>query len=243
MDLNSLKTTVAAYLGRTPSDLIRGGVDLVLLAINNAKRIAQLEHDFGDQRVEASIAVTSTSGGQISSAVIRGTSISVSLKEVTTFYEETTDGDLPLYHSPKKNVAAQAKRRLAFRNQFESDYRYPSDDNIRLVALPLHRREVILYGDVVTTTPPFDGNLIVDGYAWLSDYTTGGPSDWMLERASDYLMYSAICELNYLTLTFVPNLDGNLGPPVKARDLALERLIRQDIMREEQGRQHNTVIR
>jgi hypothetical protein len=242
MSLDDLKITIAAYLGKNPQDLTKGGVDLILVALNNAKRTAQLVHDFNAQKVVAEIAVTEASGGLLSNAVYRGTSTAVNLKEAVTFYEETEDGDLPLYHSPKKNAAAQAKLKLRARNTLDATYRYPSDDMGFTIRTPYGHREVLLYGDTVTTTPGFTGNLIVDGIFWLPDYATG-VSDWMLETASDYLMYAAICELNNLTLTFVPNLDGNLGPPTKARDQALDRLITQDIFKEEQGRQHNSVIR
>lgn len=92
--------------------------------------------------------------------------------------------------------------------------------------------EAVATPDLVTEwTPsasPDQLELIVTSFdAWV---TSAGfaDTDWMLEHGSDYLQWATIVELNHLLKTFVARQEGNLEPPIRLRDEALEALIRWD---------------
>lgn len=72
MTLAQLKVTVAAYLGKTTADLTSGGVDLFLVAANNARRGAEQLHNFEMARVRATLDIDGTLGGALSAAVMEG---------------------------------------------------------------------------------------------------------------------------------------------------------------------------
>lgn len=80
---------------------------------------------------------------------------------------------------------------------------------------------------------------------WLTEYTAGGgfnqvysdlvfgtsapsESDWWTENATEYLMYAAMVEANRLNSVFAGNREGNLPPPVKEAEMALQSLIFND---------------
>lgn len=65
--IGSLKNTIAGILGTTTSVFIVNGVDLLLLALNNARRTAELAHDFYYSQTNVFLTITST-GGNINSA-------------------------------------------------------------------------------------------------------------------------------------------------------------------------------
>lgn len=53
-------------------------------------------------------------------------------------------------------------------------------------------------------------------------------SDWWTENAEEFLILRSLVEANRLGQAFVGNKEGNLPPPVKEAEAALELLIRQD---------------
>lgn len=72
MTLAQLKILVAAYLGKTPTDLTVGGVDLFLVAANNARREAEQLHNFEMSRISGTLNIDGTAGGQLSAIAING---------------------------------------------------------------------------------------------------------------------------------------------------------------------------
>lgn len=68
----NLKAHVAVLHKKTASDLIVGGVDLFLRAVNNAQRQAQRRHNFEASRVLAELVIDGVNGGALSSATISG---------------------------------------------------------------------------------------------------------------------------------------------------------------------------
>lgn len=239
MTVGELKSVIAGYLQKSPSFFAINSVDLLLLALNNARKNAELLHDFNSNTVVAEVTISPSVGGLLSSAVLRGTATAVNLKEYVTFYRVTDNGDIPLYHHGKKTVAVWTKERIRnARGRFlASDIRYPDDASLRIVRDG--PEEVYLHGDQIQVTPTIDTafQMAIDGIAWMPEYTGDTDRDWMTTYGHEYLMWAACCELNYLTLTWTPNLDGNLGPPIRMKEQALERLVNWDAMQVEQGRQ------
>lgn len=74
----------------------------------------------------------------------------------------------------------------------------------------------------------------------ISDTGAGGNGsgeDWWTENASEFLMWRGIVEANRLNQMFVGNKEGNLSPPEKEAERALQELIAQDIASEMNGAQ------
>src|SRR4051812_43657570 len=70
MTITQLKALIPAYLGESGTDLTSvGGVDLILMALNNARIQAEMAHDFVEQNKVVRLAVTTT-GTAISGAVL-----------------------------------------------------------------------------------------------------------------------------------------------------------------------------
>jgi hypothetical protein len=239
MTVGELKAVVAYYHQKDVSDFVRGTTDLLMMALNNARRRAELVNDFNQQRVEATVMVSPTTGGSLSTAVLRGTETAVRLKEYITFYRTNSEGDVPLYHHGKKSVAVWAKERIwNDRPRWnEMDVRYPGDDDYR--RLRTEPEELYIHGDKIYINPARSDTteVTIDGVAWMNEYTTDADTDWMTQAGAEYLQWAAVCEINYFTLKLVPGLDGNLAPPERARERALAELVTWDQFQVEQGRQ------
>lgn len=79
MTLNEIKTAAAAYHGKTSADFTLSGTDLFLIAANNARRDAELRHNFEFSRVKASLSINGTSGANISAAIFEDALTSTTL--------------------------------------------------------------------------------------------------------------------------------------------------------------------
>lgn len=60
-------------------------------------------------------------------------------------------------------------------------------------------------------------------------------TDYFLTTGFNYMQWQTIVELNYLIQRFVPRQEGNLNPPEKLAEMALEKLIRDDTNAVESG--------
>ena len=63
-------------------------------------------------------------------------------------------------------------------------------------------------------------------------------SDIWLTKGSQYLLWGGIVEANHLAKEFVFRQEGNLPPPEKLRDSALEMFVQWDTFKYEQNRRH-----
>lgn len=74
-----------------------------------------------------------------------------------------------------------------------------------------------------------NGTVIEDfGPSVSSETQSSSYSDWWTENAEEFLILRSLVEANRLGQAFVGNKEGNLPPPVKEAEAALELLIRQD---------------
>lgn len=67
--LLEIKTLAASYLDRSPSDFTINGQDMWLLAANQVRKSAELEHDFEFNRKLVTVTVNGTTGGDLGAAV------------------------------------------------------------------------------------------------------------------------------------------------------------------------------
>lgn len=68
MNLSTLKIVAAAYHRKDPSALTVGGIDLFLIAANNARRNAELLHNFEYSRLSGTLSIDGVLGGDLSTA-------------------------------------------------------------------------------------------------------------------------------------------------------------------------------
>lgn len=237
MTIGQLKALIPAYLGEASAILTVGGVDLMLMALNNARIQAELAHDFVEQDVFCRLSVSS-SGGALASAVLESTGATTqNIKTVKQCYlrdtTATPTGYIPMFFDRKKTIA---NRILDIQNTYESDtegeLRYRSDN---IYHLGLDSMRVYQDGTSLFINPSQDStvSLAIDANVWMTPYTADANTDWMTDRGYSYLMWAAICELNKLTKTFVFRQEGFLSPPEKERDAALAALIAWDESRSE----------
>lgn len=234
MNIGNLKESVAAFLGKASSTFVvgTGGYtpDLLLQALNKARKRAEKRHNFLVCSVYGQISVVPTTGGNLDNAVLAGTATAVDVHTVDSYYLDVDDNDLPIKSIDKRTISQMSRMRNYAQTGSVSE-RYPSDVSSTLLSsltgtLPyvyLENRTVKLYPQQdVTKTVRFDG------YKWMSAYTSSTDEDWFCKNGEDYLMWQGIVECNHLTGTFVQNREGTLPPPQKLADIALEELIEHD---------------
>jgi hypothetical protein len=242
MTTGELKSIIAAYFEKTTGDLTINSVDLGLRALNNARKTLERQRAWFHQQEIGQLLVDPTNGALLANAVLyEDDETGIDVKSVDTFYlVDTTQSQnqlVPLYHHGKQTVMVRAKKRLA-KGWMGDDFRYRSDDSGLLVN-NRSMQQVYLHGGRVYLNPaPSDAVTVVfDCQVWMDDYTGDNDSDWMIEASPDYFQWKAIIELNNLWGQFVSGQDGNVPPPEKLLNEAINSLIEWDGMFYEAGRQ------
>lgn len=218
------------------ASLVVNGVDLLLTALNNARRKAEQGHDWDCTEVTASGSAVLGVGDWKTGMTLYPSGGSISLKQPTTFYIVTTTGDLlPLVHKSKRLGASLAKEYLdrgagELRSRYNGDYMGDSLLSSGTLTSP-SSLQVYLAGNgkyTIEPRPTVNYTVVIDGYRWLDDYDNDNDTDWFTQHGAEYLQWQGIIEVNYLTQTFVPQQEGSLPVPVKLADQALMALIAYD---------------
>lgn len=242
MKLIEIKGAVAAYLRKDVADLTVNGVDLGLLAMNNARQQAELLNDFEFSRQLVTVAVDGESGGSLESAVVFGTETSVSVKTVLDVGLINEDGD---FVAVEWTTTEDSLRRQRGDNN-RAIPRYPTDGQA-LSSLHgagrFHFTGAQVY--VFPVNAELDYSLAVEAYTFMADWTDANllaesatlGTPWNT-KGSQYLLWESVCSLNKLFKVFVPRQEGNLSPPEKESATALSNLIAWDSFKYEQFRQH-----
>jgi hypothetical protein len=111
--LDDLKTDIAATLGRVPTDFVIGGSDLLVLAINNAKRWAQAQRDFDACRTQAKVTVSLSSGAAISAVTLLDGTTACNVKVIECAYMSWNDQTLkPINFLDRKTQSSELRKRL-----------------------------------------------------------------------------------------------------------------------------------
>lgn len=219
MTVGTLKTIIAAYFGKPQSEFVIEGTDLLLTALNSARKKAELVHDFEYTRTEVDLVVDAASGGLISAAKVAGTTTSIAIKSINQGGVVGVNGQV----TPVKFVSKKETETIGVVN------RYPSDAEI---SSSVCRRRLVQVGQQIFSYPLGTtgqlSKLRLNAYTWMAEYIIGTETDFMTEHGHDYLKWSAIVEVNYLHQKFVPRQEGNLAPPTTLADQALAALISWD---------------
>jgi hypothetical protein len=240
MNIGQIKTTIAAYLQVDQSQLITGGVDLLLIACNNARRFATRMHDWNCEEVRAYGTLTDGVGNWRNLSLISDDS-SVTLKQPESFYLQYGEDLLVVrQHSMRHGAIAASERNTA--QGISSAFRYLNDGAIYRESLVAPFRgtsyNAYIQGETVTfvPTPSETTTFVVDGYRRFDDYANDSDEDFFTDQGSDFLIYGGIVEANLLVKQFVNRQEGNVDVPERARDDALASLVEEDNYLIEAGR-------
>jgi hypothetical protein len=344
MTLLQLRSMIAAYLQKSVPDLTINGADLSLLALNNARKTAEMMHDFEFSRKHVTVTIDAMSGGTLDDVIQEGSptcevktviecgiyddAFNVHPVEWTTVSEsierqrQIKPGFGPRYPADGEVTTGYYEvgfPRIAFcgndiwcvptgiRGQefdlelevytFQQDWTSTSDSVIvEQLTNPTaangnywpygiyNQRPMyinILYGPPVgplyviwwngvdewrvgamaeigqptlTNYMSMKATTMVPGGAytpkgtWTATNTAGvamvemmpgnDTSDVWLTKGAQYLMWAGIIEINHLAKEFVFRQEGNLPPPEKLADAALENFRQWDSFKYEQDRRH-----
>lgn len=199
--LNEIKTEVATYFQVAPGDLTINGQDLFLIAINQARRKAEMAHDFEFNRQLLTLTVDGVTGGTLTNAVLYGTVTTALIKTIVDLGTlDENNNFLPQFWQSASS--SLEKQRQDNPNTF---FRYPTDGQIQ--ASPAGGPRLILRNDKIfrwpaDVEPSNDYNVAIEAYIlqpdWLgviSTATVAGTTTPDVEGA-----YTAVGTFNGKTL-------------------------------------------
>jgi len=243
MIVGQLKMLIASYLHKTDvTEFVKGTsgnqVDLLLVALNNARKQAEREHDFA-ACVKGGYYSVGASGANWATGITWWDAGSQKVRKVKNWYLRGTDGIAggeygtnTILRATDKDTLVKAQASLYYSSPGSLD-RYPgtlaataTDWNDPL----LGQNYVIINGQRVSYHPaPTSTQVLpVDACFWWPDWTADANDDWFTQNGEEYLMLQGIVECNKLLGVFVGNVEGNLPPPTKDLDRALAQLIATD---------------
>jgi len=239
MKIGQLKTLIAAYLHKEASSFVKGTgadqVDLLLVALNNARKSAEREHDFA-ACLKGGYYTVGATGANWTTGIIWWDAGTQKVRKVKNWYLRGSDGtasgeygnDTPL-RATDKDTKTKAQASLDYSSP-RSIERYPGTVATGFDDPLLGQTYVILNGQKVSLhpVPTSDQILTVDACFWWPNWTTSTEEDWFTQNGEEYLMLQGIVEANKLIQKFVGNVEGNLPPPTKDVERALAQLIATD---------------
>ena len=218
MSVLDVRNQIAAYIQVPLSEFLVDGTDIGLLAMNNARKHAEKVHEWNCQ-VDNIYLPHNNGKGSWAVGLTEVDGLSISVKQPETFYVSTDGGETQTEtpHTTKKN---EANRSFEQRHYGQYTSRHLADDEECLTSDIL---KSVLHGYNFAFNSKLKSNVTVwlDCYKWLDSYTEDEQTDFFIEHGAEYLMWAAVVETNYHFGTFVPQQEGTLSPPEKARDKAL----------------------
>lgn len=216
MSLATLKTVCAALMERDEADLTLGGVDMFLIAANNARKAGERRHNFERSRVTASLVIAGAAGGALSSVTSVVGEATAGIKEVIAVSQVTSSGLRKPLPFVRYDIAMELDRQEIEAQQDDWPVtRYPSDADIldRGYSIWVAQRGKTLH--VYPYNPNFTDNITlqIEAIGWLTEYSAGNigsVTDVFLEEGFDYLQWACLCELNAKFMRFVYRTEGQL---------------------------------
>lgn len=243
MTVGQLKAVVAGYLKKPVSEFVVGSgatsTDLLLLALNNARKVAEKFFDFSICRKRGYLSVT-TNGDWTAPTWFTTPSPTVTMRKVKNWYlrvegtgasGEFGGTDRVLRAITKDQQVALYRRQDYLNYPSIANDRYPADSDSPFIDQPLlGQTYVVVDGRRFQLDPePTTAQIVVlDGYYWWNNWTADADTDWWTTTAEEFLMYRAMVEANRLNQMFTGNHEGNLPPPTKEADRALAELVSLD---------------
>lgn len=193
-----LKKAAAAFMNRDESAFIRASFDNLLQACNNARLYVERTVNLELARVAATVSVSLTSGGALSTAVLTGTATAVSVKHIRS-------AGLALADSANTIVPIKIYNRDDYLNRIKRRFDGVglSSENLEYTNLPIGMFRLANTVYVVPSDPTVLGastiTLHMDVFKWMTEYTTGSETDFLLDYCFDYMLYRVVSEMNYFT--------------------------------------------
>lgn len=258
MNLLEIQKAALAYHakadGTVPTGIV-GGIDLFLVAANQAKAMASDTHDFNFQQKLLDVNISTVTGGTLTTAVVHGTQNAVVVKTVLDMGIYDKFGNfIPV----EWTTTEESQERQREENRYQHPlYRYPTDAEYHSHTWGQNR--ITLRGDTIATWPLADPqmpdrNIVlgIDAYVEDDDWTTedyGTPAsgqqsevapttDIWTTKGAQFILWQSICDLNKFFKTFVARQEGNVAEPQERATTALAALVEWDVFKFEQGRRH-----
>lgn len=193
MTLFEIKSLAATYLQKTAADLTVNGLDMGLLALNQARKLAELNYDFEFSRQLLTLSVDGITGGSLENSVVQGTDTHVEIKTVIDVGNFDVKGRFYPVEWTTRAEGLERQREEKRNSVFNLNRRYPTDAECTFNGT----QRVILSNNRVDIYPQMVGNdltfnLGFEVYAFWNnwtdaDLTTGGlnPSTPIYDRTED----------------------------------------------------------
>lgn len=193
MSFDQIKAQLAAYMGRSQSAFIVNGVDLLGMAVNNARKFAERKRHFELARCSVILpSVSTTTGASLSSAVALDGTTPVAVKAIERAYlTDSSGGQFPIETTSRARYTARVGARYAEVGRLNETIQRADVSYFALVQL----------GDTVFVAPAPDTNpfvLTLDVVRWMPEYRLPTDEDFFLQHGADFLLYRSILELNFL---------------------------------------------
>ena len=241
MTIGQIKEVIAANLHKSTSDYVKGSgateINLLHLALNNARKVAERFHDFSICRKRGHFSYTGTATDWRTPTWFSGTGTARKIK----FWSERVSGTSGsgAYGGVDRTLKVLTQEQLArlyaredYRSApLESVQRYLADADPSWGNDPLLGQNYVIieghnfYLHPASTTTRL---IVVDAFYWWTDWSANENTDWWTDYGTEFLILQATVELNRLSQTFVGNVEGNLPPPVKEAARALGELVQLD---------------
>ncbi len=239
MTLNNIQNVVAAYFDKAAADLTVGSENLFLAAANEARKDAELLHNFEFSRIVAVLTIDGNNGGKLADAqIVGGNDLWNGIKEITALRRLRPNGTyIPLDFTRADIPIERERTELEFSDNLWPTNRYPSDADLlargTASSMIQRGRTLYIYPGFTETASDTSVDVTIEGFGWLKDYIVVDPDapepeDFIVDKGSSYLKWAIICDLNTTFQKFVPRQEGNLPPPEKQRDAAFQRLLLWD---------------
>lgn len=204
MTVANFKIKVAAYLNRAPDSFVVSGFDLLLDAINDAKREAQQKVNFA-RAFQTGFVAGSPTGVLLSTAKdAPGAGNALNFRVVTSCWDYAIDGSglVTKYRQIDMIRESDLRQLIPFTDEQWTGYNnylgsYPYANPPGLLA-STSRRAFFQPGSnkIFVTGAAIAAHVLIQGYILLPDYVDAGPTDFFLDNYHSYLLWASLDKLN-----------------------------------------------
>lgn len=205
-EIGNIKDAVAAYLQTPLANFIINGIDILTLALNNARRTVERAHDFNYAQTNLNLVIPST-GADINSAVDLVSGDVVGIKRIQNVSLPVIGGVLPCEFMSNDDWNARLRRQLG---------RMPYNANMNFRQLGVANENPVCYQQgqnlflVPSTQFTFPITVQLSVVQWMPDYVNTTDTDFFVQYAPEYLQWQAMLEGNKLWEIFVERVEGKL---------------------------------
>jgi len=196
-----LKRAVVAYVNRDELSLVRGGFNCLENAINDAKMWAQRTHIFEKANVEITVPdVNLTSGADLSTAVLRGTTTAVLVRALKHAWLPAASGtgEVPLEIISRDQWVNEQKRRFdRVLTSRREDWTSTTSDGKALEVVYNGTKIHLSTANTEALNGASDTDIHFDAVRWFDVYENDTDTDFLLQYAFDFLLMRTVFQLNF----------------------------------------------